>query len=87
MGEPKHGSCCRLGEVMDISHDSATCFLQRERSDGKDLYDEATPLLNLKGGVLSVDDSVLDKPCGESLFLRKLFWASLPNKRQKSRDR
>jgi len=23
----------------------------------------------------------------ESLFLRKLFWASLPNKRQKSRDR
>ena len=25
--------------------------------------------------------------CGESLFLRKLFWASLPNKRQKLRDR
>jgi hypothetical protein len=24
---------------------------------------------------------------GESLFLRKLLWASLPNKRQKSRDR
>jgi hypothetical protein len=24
---------------------------------------------------------------GESLFLRKLFLASLPNKRQKSRDR
>jgi hypothetical protein len=23
---------------------------------------------------------------GESLFLRKLFWASLPNKRQKLRD-
>jgi hypothetical protein len=27
------------------------------------------------------------KPSGESLFLRKLFWASLPNKRQKLRDR
>jgi hypothetical protein len=28
------------------------------------------------------------KPCfGESLFLRKLLWASLPNKRQKLRDR
>jgi hypothetical protein len=26
-------------------------------------------------------------PIGESLFLRKLFWASLPNKRQKLRDR
>jgi len=20
LGEPKHGSCCRLAEVMDISH-------------------------------------------------------------------
>ena len=55
LGEPKHGSCCRLAEVMDISHDSATRFLQRERYDGKDLYDEAAPLLNLKGGVLSVE--------------------------------
>ena len=27
------------------------------------------------------------KKSGESLFLRKLFWASLPNKRQKLRDR
>lgn len=35
---------------MSISHDSATRFLQRERYDGKDLYDEAALLLNLKGG-------------------------------------
>jgi hypothetical protein len=27
------------------------------------------------------------KAIGESLFLRKLLWASLPNKRQKLRDR
>ena len=44
------GSYCRLGEVMSIFHDSATRFLQRERYDGKDLYDEAALLLNLKGG-------------------------------------
>jgi hypothetical protein len=43
LGEPKHGSCCRLAEVMDISHDSATRFLERERYVGKDLYDEAAP--------------------------------------------
>ena len=29
----------------------------------------------------------VDSKSGESLFLRKLFWASLPNKRQKLRDR
>jgi putative addiction module CopG family antidote len=28
-----------------------------------------------------------DEKAGESLFLRKLLWASLPNKRQKLRDR
>lgn len=60
LGAPKQGSCCRLGEVMNISHDSATRFLQREHYDSKDLCDEAAPLLNLKGGTLSVDDSVLD---------------------------
>jgi hypothetical protein len=75
LGEPKHGSCCRLAEVMDISHDSATRFLQRERYDGKDLYDEAAPLLNLKGGVLSVDDSVLDKPYSQYLAFVGYFWS------------
>jgi hypothetical protein len=43
LSEPKQGSCCRLAEVMGISHDSATRFLQRERYDGKDLYDEVAP--------------------------------------------
>lgn len=49
LGEPKQGSCRRLAEVMNISHDSATRFLQREHYNGKDFYDEITPLLNLKG--------------------------------------
>ena len=75
LGEPKQGSCCRLGEVMNISHDSATRFLQRERYDGKDLYDEAARLLNLKGGTLSVDDSVLDKPYSQYLAFVGYFWS------------
>ncbi len=39
--------------------------------------------LALYGGIHSVHFGF----CGESLFLRKLFWVSLPNKRQKLRDR
>ena len=54
LGEPKQGSCSRFGEVMGISHDSATRFLQREHYDGKDLYNESRPLLNLEGGTASV---------------------------------
>jgi hypothetical protein len=29
---------------------------------GRDLFEEARPLLELEGGLLSVDDTVLDKP-------------------------
>jgi hypothetical protein len=75
LGEPKYGSCRRLAEVMDISHDSATRFLQRERYEGKDLYNESAPLLNLKGGTLSVDDSVLDKPYSQYLAFVGHFWS------------
>ena len=75
LGEPKYGSCCRLAEVMDISHDSANRFLQRERYEGKDLYNESAPLLNLKGGTLSVDDSVLDKPYSQYLAFVGYFWS------------
>ncbi|MDD1626827.1 MAG: IS701 family transposase, partial [Methylococcaceae bacterium] len=62
LSEPKQASCRRLGEVMSISHDSVNRFLNRESYTGRDLYNEASPTLNLKGGTLSVDDSVLDKP-------------------------
>ena len=35
----------------------------------------------------ALDTIKIEKLSGESLFLRKLLWASLPNKRQKLRDR
>lgn len=75
LGEPKYGSCSRLAGVMDISHDSANRFLQRERYEGKDLYNESAPLLILKGGTLSVDDSVLDKPYSQYLAFVGYFWS------------
>ncbi len=75
LGEPKQISCCRLGEVMAISHDSVTRFLQREHYDGKDLFNESLPLLNAVGGTLSVDDSVLDKPYSQYLAFVGYFWS------------
>jgi hypothetical protein len=61
LSEPNAPSCCHLSEVMGISHDSVTRFLQRETYSPSDLFNEVKCGLNLKGGVLSVDDSVLDK--------------------------
>ena len=75
LSEPKQASCRRLGEVMSISHDSVNRFLNRELYTGRDLYLEASPTLNLKGGTLSVDDSVLDKPYSQYMALVSHFWS------------
>lgn len=47
---------------MSISHDSVNRFLYREAYSPLDLFEEVRGTLNLKGGTLSVDDTVLDKP-------------------------
>ena len=62
MSEPNNASCLRLSEIMpEISHDSVNRFLNRERFNGRDLFNENKSELDLVGGILSVDDSVLDK--------------------------
>ncbi|BAY62838.1 transposase IS701 family protein (plasmid) [Calothrix brevissima NIES-22] len=48
--------------MEDLSHDSVNRFLLRERYEPKDLFDEARLHINLVGGTLSGDDTVIDKP-------------------------
>lgn len=63
LSEPNYSSCVGLSNVMQtISHDSINRFLERERFEPKDLFDEEKYKINWIGGILSVDDSVLDKP-------------------------
>jgi hypothetical protein len=75
LSEPKSTSCCRLGEIMNISHDSVNRFLHREGYSPLDLFEEVRGTLNLKGGTLSVDDTVLDKPYSQYLELVSHFWS------------
>lgn len=63
LSDPQYTSCTRLAEIMETtSHDSVNRFLDRERYEPKDLYNEEKEKIELVGGFLSVDDSVLDKP-------------------------
>lgn len=48
--------------MEDLSHDSVNRFLLRERYEPKDLFEEIKPNINLTGGTLSGDDTVIDKP-------------------------
>ena len=62
LSEPHSPTCCCLAEVMEMSHDSVNRFLLREDDTPRDLFNEVRAGLNWKGGTVSVDDSVLDKP-------------------------
>jgi hypothetical protein len=63
LSDPCYTSCTRLSSILQsVSHDSINRFLERERYEPKDLYDEQREKIELVGGTLSVDDSVLDKP-------------------------
>lgn len=75
MSEPNSATCTRLSEVMGISHDSVNRFLLREAYEPRDLFNEAMASLNPKGGVLSVDDTTLDKPYSQHMELVGHFWS------------
>lgn len=78
LSDPQSTSCTRLATILEtISHDSINRFLERERFEPKDLFDEEKSKIELNGGILSVDDSVLDKPYsdpGKAAFI-DLFWS------------
>ena len=60
---PKNRGCTHLASSMEkISHDSVRNFLVREDYTPKDLFDRVSSLVDLLGGILSVDDSIWDKP-------------------------
>ncbi len=61
----------------NLSHDSVNRFLERERFEPKDLFDGEKKRIELVGGILSVDDSVLDKPYMDSkkTSLVDYFWS------------
>ena len=48
-------------KIVEVSHYSVNRFLERERYDPKDLFEENKSYINLKGGTLSGDDTVIEK--------------------------
>ena len=50
-----------MAEIFEISHHSVNRFLERERYEPKDLFEENKAYINLIGGTLSGDDTVIEK--------------------------
>lgn len=81
LAQPQGSGCCELSEILKtVSHDSINRFLCRERYGPKDLFDElvAQGWLDLVGGVLSGDDTVVEKPYAQrkATALLGYFWSS-----------
>ncbi|WP_083866358.1 transposase [Calothrix sp. PCC 6303] len=78
LSEPKHGGCSRLAEILgDVSHDSVNRFLLRERYEPKDLFDIVKEIINIEGGILSVDDTVIEKLYSNPKYAELIgyFWS------------
>ena len=81
--------CSRLAEILPkISHDSVNRFLWRERYEPKDLFDTVTKIIELKGGIVSVDDTVIEKHYSdpECAELIGYFWSGKYHKSIKGLD-
>ena len=75
LSEPNGVSCSRLGSLMGISHDSVNRFLNRESYSPCDLFSEVKSQVNMIGGTLSIDDSVLDKPYANYISMIGYYWS------------
>ena len=83
LSEPKYGGCSRLAEILgDVSHDSVNRFLLRERYEPKDLFSIIEKIINLEGGILSIDDTVMEKIYSDpkNAELISYFWSGKAHK-------
>jgi len=75
MTEPNSISCTQLAETYNISHDSVNRFLEREDYTPHDLYQEAIQHIDNNKLIVSIDDTVLDKPYSQHMDLVSYFWS------------
>ena len=80
LGEPLHASCSRLGGIISITHDRVNRFLLREHYPSEDLFNEVKGQINLEGGRLSVDDTVIDQPYSRPRGIIDYYWSGKPKK-------
>jgi hypothetical protein len=77
MSNVSSSSCVKAGKTLQVSHDQVNRFLLNAEYSGRDLFESVQASLDLQGGILSIDDSVLDKPytqAGTTELVGK-FWS------------
>ncbi len=79
LAQPQGSGCCHLAAILKtVSHDSVNRFLCRECYKPKDLFESVRHVIEWEGGVLSGDDTVVEKPYAKLLKTQLLgyYWSS-----------
>ena len=66
---------CQPEDAKAPSHDAFTRLLARQPPDTEALWQEVKGLVNLKGGLLVLDDTTLDKPYAKNIELVTRHWS------------
>lgn len=72
-----------MAEILgDVSHDSVNRFLLKKRYESKDLFKIIEKIINLVRGILSVDDTVIEKIYSDpkNAELISYFWSGKAHK-------
>ncbi|MDO1445635.1 transposase [Rhodocytophaga aerolata] len=82
LSSPRNSSCVQAGDVLQVSHDEVNRFLLSGEYQGEDLFKAVASSIELTGGTLTVDDTVLDKPYTElsSTEVVGYFWSGKHHK-------
>lgn len=77
---PRVFTCTEAARVLDgnknaPAHDAINRLLHRMKASARGLREEAIKYVNLKGGVLILDDSTLDKPYAQHIELVSRHWS------------
>lgn len=80
LGTPKVASACEAARVQPLdsdapAHDAFSRLLARLEPDAQALWPEVRPHVRTTGGILIVDDTVLDKPHARKMGLVGRFWS------------
>jgi len=71
---------CQPEDTQAASHDAFTRLLTRQPPDTEALWQETKGLVNLKGGLLVLDDTTLDKPYAKHIELVTRHWSGKHHK-------
>jgi hypothetical protein len=77
---------CQPDDRQNVAHDSYNRLLERLPQNTEALWKESRALVDLKGGVLILEDTTIDKPYSEKMDYVTYAWSGKHHSEGNKRD-